>query len=63
MAETCGSLDTLKAHNLPGAAGMIAYPGSYTKNPAVVNLQTNYGDKCFDWGRPVSYTHLTLPTN
>ena len=55
MAETCGSLDTLKAHNLPGAAGMIAYPGSYTKNPAVVNLQTNYGDKCFDWGR--QYDH------
>ena len=55
MAETCGSLDTLKAHNLPGAAGMIAYPGSYTKNPAVVNLQTNYGDTCFDWGR--QYDH------
>ena len=50
-AQTCGSLATLKAHGLPGAAGMIAYPGSYTKNPAVVNLQTQYGSTCFDWGR------------
>jgi hypothetical protein len=50
-AQTCGSLATIKAHGLPGAAGMIAYPGSYTKNPAVVSLQTNYGSTCFDWGR------------
>ena len=55
MAETCGSEQTIAAHNLPGAAGMIAYPGSYTKNPAVVNLQTNYGDTCFDFGR--QYDH------
>ena len=34
---------------------MIAYPGSYTKNPAVINLQTNYGQTCFDWGR--QYDH------
>ena len=54
-AQTCGSEATIKAHGLPGAAGMIAYPGSYTKNPAVVNLQTNYGDTCFDWGR--QYDH------
>ena len=51
QAETCGSLTTLKTHGLPGAAGMIAYPGSYTKNPAVVNLQTQYGQTCFDWGQ------------
>jgi len=50
-AQTCGSEATIKAHGLPGAAGMIAYPGSYTKNPAVVNLQAQYGDTCFDWGR------------
>jgi hypothetical protein len=50
-AQTCGSEATIKAHGLPGAAGMIAYPGSYTKNPAVVNLQANYGSTCFDWGR------------
>ena len=40
-AQTCGSEATIAAHGLPGAAGMIAYPGSYTKNPAVVNLQTS----------------------
>jgi hypothetical protein len=50
-AQTCGSEATIKAHGLPGAAGMIAYPGSYTKNPAVVKLQTQYGSTCFDWGR------------
>ena len=50
-AQTCGSLATLKAHGLPGAAGMIAYPGSYTKNPAIVNLQAKYGSTCFAWGR------------
>jgi Polysaccharide deacetylase len=60
-AETCGSLATIKAHGLPGAAGMIAYPGSYTKNPAVVALQTNYGDTCFDWGR--QYNHAKHGTN
>src|SRR5262249_48654573 len=51
QAETCGSLTTLKTHGLPGAAGMIAYPASYTKTPAVVNLQTQYGQTCFDWGQ------------
>jgi hypothetical protein len=61
MAETCGSLATIKAHGLPGAAGMIAYPGSYTKNPAVVNLHTQYGDTCFDWGR--QYNHAAHGTN
>jgi hypothetical protein len=55
QAETCGSLATIKAHGLPGAAGMIAYPGSYSKNPAVVKLQTDYGQTCFDWGR--QYDH------
>ncbi len=50
-AQTCGSEATIKAHGLPGAAGMIAYPGSYTKNPAVVNLQSQYSAACVDWGR------------
>jgi hypothetical protein len=54
-AQTCGSEATIAAHGLPGAAGMIAYPGSYTKNPAVVKLQTQYGQTCFDWGR--QYDH------
>jgi hypothetical protein len=49
--ETCGSLATLKAHGLPGAAGMIAYPGNSTRTPAVAKLQTEYGQTCFDWAR------------
>jgi hypothetical protein len=60
-AQTCGSEATIAAHGLPGAAGMIAYPGSYTKNQAVVNLQTNYGDSCFDWGR--QYDHAVKGVN
>jgi hypothetical protein len=60
-AQTCGSEATIAAHGLPGAAGMIAYPGSYTKNPAVVNLQTQYGQNCFDWGR--QYDHAQHGVN
>jgi hypothetical protein len=60
-AQTCGSEQTIAAHGLPGAAGMIAYPGSYTKNAAVVNLQTQYGDNCFDWGR--QYDHALKGVN
>ena len=61
FAETCGSEQTIAAHGLPGAAGMIAYPGSYTKNPAVVKLQTQYGQTCFDWGR--QYDHAVHGQN
>jgi hypothetical protein len=60
-AQTCGTIATIESHGLPGAAGMIAYPGSYTKNPAVVNLQTTYGQTCFDWGR--QYDHAMHGTN
>ena len=60
-AQTCGSEQTIAAHGLPGAAGMIAYPGSYTKNPAVINLQTKYGQNCFDWGR--QYDHAQKGVN
>jgi hypothetical protein len=60
-AETCGSEATIKAHGLPGAAGMIAYPGDSTRSPAVVNLQTKYGQTCFDWGR--QYDHAVRGIN
>jgi hypothetical protein len=50
-AETCGTITTLESHGLPGAAGMIAYPGSYTRSAAVKNLQKQDGQTCFDWGR------------
>jgi hypothetical protein len=60
-AETCGSEQAIASHGLPGAAGMIAYPGSYTKNPAVVNLQKKYGQTCFDWGR--QYNHAVHGLN
>ena len=47
-AETCGSADTITAHGLPGANGYIAYPDA---NGDATALQTNYGSKCFAWGR------------
>jgi hypothetical protein len=52
-AATCGTIATITSHGLPGAAGMIAYPGSgpVSKSAAVEKLQSQYGAKCFDWGR------------
>ena len=48
-AETCGSAATITAHRLPGATGLIAYPG--TSGPGSTKLQQNYGQYCFAWGR------------
>jgi hypothetical protein len=48
-AETCGSAATITAHRLPGANGLIAYPG--TSGPGSAKLQDNYGQYCFAWGR------------
>jgi hypothetical protein len=47
-AETCGSGRTLDAHGLPGAHGMVAYPGA---QPLPERLQETYGSRCFAWGR------------
>ena len=47
-AETCGSAETIEAHGLLGARGLIAYPG-FQQSPT--QLHTQYGDACFAWGR------------
>jgi hypothetical protein len=47
-AETCGSAQAIEAHGLPGARGLIAYPG-FQQSPT--QLHTQYGDGCFAWGR------------
>lgn len=47
-AETCGSAATLDAHNMPGAHGIIDYPGAQASPES---LQVKYGAKCFAWGR------------
>lgn len=47
-AETCGSARTIDSHGLPGGHGLIAYPGAQS---SPVALQTNYGSRCFAWGR------------
>ena len=48
QAETCGSAKTLDAHGLPGAHGLIAYPGA---QGLPTSVQAKYGAKCFAWGR------------
>lgn len=48
QAETCGSANTIDNHGLPGAHGLIAYPGSHVLPTTV---QAKYGVKCFAWGR------------
>ena len=47
-AETCGSANTLDQHGLPGAHGLIAYPGAQAPPTSV---QATDGAKCFAWGR------------
>ena len=56
QAETCGSAQTLDAHGLPGAHGMIAYPGAQS-SPA--SVQAMYGASCFAWGRQYYWTGIT----
>jgi hypothetical protein len=48
QAETCGSANTIDAHGLPGAHGLIAYPGA---QGLPTSVQAKYGAKCFAWGR------------
>jgi hypothetical protein len=48
QAETCGSANTIDAHGLPGAHGLIAYPGAQL---LPITVQAKYGAKCFAWGR------------
>ena len=48
QAETCGSARAIDEHGLPGAHGLIAYPGAQGMPTSV---QANYGAKCFAWGR------------
>jgi len=48
QAETCGSAHTIDNHGLPGAHGLIAYPGA---GALPVSVQAKYGAKCFAWGR------------
>jgi hypothetical protein len=59
--ETCGTIATIASHGLPGATGMIAYPGGEgPKALAVIKqLQANYGQNCFDWGRQYVHSGFT----
>jgi hypothetical protein len=56
-AETCGSADTIASHGLPGAHGLIAYPGA-AGLPTTV--QADYSAKCFAWGRRFGAAGTTL---
>jgi len=55
-AETCGSARTLDSHALPGAHGMISYPGA---QGSPTSLQTNYSARCFAWGRTYTSPGIT----
>jgi hypothetical protein len=58
-AETCGSANTITNHGLPGANGYIAYPGAEGDATA---LQTDFGSKCFAWGRQYGSKGVTKST-
>jgi hypothetical protein len=55
--ETCGSANTLDNHGLPGAHGLIAYPGAQAP-PA--SIQATDGARCFAWGRVFAKSGTTL---
>ena len=55
-AETCGSAETIEQHGLPGARGMIAYPGAQAPPTSV---QAGYAALCFAWGRHYLKTGTT----
>ena len=59
--ETCGTIATITSHGLPGATGMIAYPGGEGPKAlaAIKQLQANYGRNCFDWGRQYVHSGFT----
>lgn len=56
QAETCGSANTIDNHGLPGAHGLIAYPGS---GGLPTTVQAKYGVKCFAWGREYNRSGTT----
>lgn len=55
-AESCGSAETLEQHGLPGARGLIAYPGAQA---VPTSIQGGYGALCFAWGRRYLKTGTT----
>jgi len=54
--QTCGSADTLEQHGLPGAHGLIAYPGAQAPPTAI---QAADGARCFAWGRVYARSGIT----
>jgi hypothetical protein len=56
QAETCGSAHTIDNHGLPGAHGLIAYPGA---GALPTGVQAKYGAKCFAWGREYNKSGTT----
>src|SRR5215471_14470219 len=54
--QTCGSADTLEQHGLPGAHGLIAYPGAQAPP---TKIQATDGAACFAWGRVYGRSGIT----
>jgi phospholipase C len=57
--QTCGSAEAINAHGLPGASGIIDYPGAQAPPAA---LQSSYGAQCFAWGRQYKPSGITSYT-
>jgi hypothetical protein len=57
LFQTCGSANALVAHGLPGAHGLIAYPGAQAPP---TTIQATDGARCFAWGRRYARSGTTL---
>lgn len=55
-AETCGSAAAIDRRGLPGAHGLIAYPGA---QPLPTALQEHHAAACFAWGRAYGGSGIT----
>ena len=63
LAETHDLLVTLEENSIAGGAGSAVIEFLAAEGIVMPVLQLGLPDKLIDHGTPVSYTHLTLPTN
>jgi hypothetical protein len=63
QAVTCGQATNLANHNLGPGTGLIAYPALQAGSTAIQDLQANYGQHCFIWGRMNKTPGITTPTD
>jgi hypothetical protein len=59
QSEICGSLSDLKAHNLPGANGLFAYPNNLLTDA----IQLAVTAHCYSFGRTYNGTSSAVPVS